>query len=88
MSVWSLRVIWPARWNRRPFPVRLLGCAKKHKLAKEIFMRPMFLSEVEHSNFGGVYSHRINDLRAAGDQVPQIMHLFGNRSSFLGWISD
>ena len=51
-------------------------------------MRPMFLSEVEHSNFGGVYSHRINDLRAAGDQVPQIMHLFGNRSSFLGWISD
>lgn len=49
-------------------------------------MRPMFLSEVEHGNSGGAYSRLINDLRAAGHPVPQIMHLFAykpDRTDFL-----
>jgi hypothetical protein len=49
-------------------------------------MGPMFLSEVEQSNPGGAYSNLINDLRAAGRQVPQIMHLFAykpDRTDFL-----
>ena len=49
-------------------------------------MRPMFLSEVEHGNSGGAYSQLINDLRAAGRPVPQIMHLFAykpDRTDFL-----
>ena len=49
-------------------------------------MRPMFLSEVENSPPGGAYSHLINALRAAGRQVPQIMHLFAykpDRTDFL-----
>ena len=49
-------------------------------------MHPMFLSEVEHGNPGGAYSDLINDLRAAGHQVPQIMHLFAykpDRTDFL-----
>jgi alkylhydroperoxidase family enzyme len=36
----------------------------------------MFLSEVEHSNPVGPYAHLINELRAVGNPVPQIMHLF------------
>ena len=49
-------------------------------------MRPMFLSEVEQRNPGGVYAHLINELRAAGHPVPQIMHLFAykpDRTDFL-----
>jgi alkylhydroperoxidase family enzyme len=49
-------------------------------------MRPMFLSEVEHSHPGGPYAHLINKLQAAGDPVPQIMHLFAykpDRTDFL-----
>lgn len=49
-------------------------------------MRPMFLSEVEHGNLGGAYSDLINELRATGHQVPQIMHLFAykpDRTDFL-----
>ncbi len=39
-------------------------------------MRPMFLSEVEHGDPDGPYAHLIRRLQAAGDPVPQIMHLF------------
>jgi hypothetical protein len=71
-------------------PARLQGtveAAEQRILRfKEISMRPMFLSEVEHGNPGGAYSHLINDLRAAGHPVPQIMHLFAykpDRTDFL-----
>jgi alkylhydroperoxidase family enzyme len=50
-------------------------------------MHPMFLSEVEHSNLGGAYSRLINDLRAAGDQVPQIMHLFAYKPGWTDFLS-
>ena len=49
-------------------------------------MRPMFLPEVEQKNTGGAYAHLIEDLRAAGEPVPQIMHLFAykpDRTDFL-----
>ena len=49
-------------------------------------MRPMFLTEVEQRNPGGAYAHLINELRAAGHPVPQIMHLFAykpDRTDFL-----
>ena len=49
-------------------------------------MRPMFLSEVEQSTPGGAYAPVINELRAAGRPVPQIMHLFAykpERNDFL-----
>jgi alkylhydroperoxidase family enzyme len=53
---------------------------------EEISMRPMFLPEVERKNTGGAYAHLIDDLRAAGEPVPQIMHLFAykpDRTDFL-----
>lgn len=49
-------------------------------------MNPMFLSEVEQANTSGSYAQTINDLRAAGHPVPQIMHLFAykpDRTDFL-----
>ena len=49
-------------------------------------MHPMFLSEVEQRAAGGPYAHLINELRAAGHPVPQIMHLFAykpDRTDFL-----
>jgi len=49
-------------------------------------MCSMFLSEVEHRNAGGPYVRLIDELRAAGHSVPQIMHLFAykpDRTDFL-----
>ena len=49
-------------------------------------MDPMFLSEVERGNPGGAYARVIDDLRAEGRPVPQIMHLFAykpDRTDFL-----
>ncbi len=49
-------------------------------------MHPMFLSEVERSKPGGAYGRLIDELRAAGRPVPQIMHLFAykpDRTDFL-----
>ena len=49
-------------------------------------MRPMFLSEVEQGAPRGAYARVIDELRAAGDPVPQIMHLFAykpDRTDFL-----
>lgn len=49
-------------------------------------MRPMFLSEVERGNSGGAYARLIEELRATGHPVPQIMHLFAykpDRTDFL-----
>ena len=49
-------------------------------------MRPMFLSEIEQADPGGAYARPINELRAAGFPVPQIMHLFAykpDRTDFL-----
>ena len=49
-------------------------------------MHPMFLSEVEQGKPGGAYAPLINQLRAAGHPVPQIMHLFAykpDRTDFL-----
>lgn len=49
-------------------------------------MRPMFLSAVEQSIPSGAYAHLINELRAVGQPVPQIMHLFAykpDRTDFL-----
>lgn len=49
-------------------------------------MEPMFLSEVERANPGGAYGQVIGGLRAAGQPVPQIMHLFAykpDRTQFL-----
>jgi len=39
-------------------------------------MQPMFLHEVEEGNPNGPYAGMIGRLRAAGQPVPQIMHLF------------
>jgi hypothetical protein len=65
----------------------LLERPEIHKLVKEISMRPMFLSEVEHSTPGGPYAHRIDELQAAGDPVPQIMHLFAYKPDRTGFLS-
>ncbi|MGE5663181.1 MAG: peroxidase [Deltaproteobacteria bacterium] len=49
-------------------------------------MRPMFLSEVENAGPGGGYARVIAERRAAGQPVPQIMHLFAykpDRTDFL-----
>ena len=49
-------------------------------------MRPMFLEDVEHHEPGGHYAPAIQGLRAAGQPVPQIMHLFAykpDRTDFL-----
>lgn len=49
-------------------------------------MDPMFLSEVEHASPGGAYARLVDELRAAGRPVPQIMHLFAykpDRTDFL-----
>jgi hypothetical protein len=54
---------------------------------KEVHMRQMFLSEVEQSNPGGAYAHMINDLRAAGGTVPQIMHLFAYKPDRTDYLS-
>ena len=46
----------------------------------------MFLSEIEQADPGGAYARPINELRAAGFPVPQIMHLFAykpDRTDFL-----
>jgi hypothetical protein len=65
---------------------RLVKQPRIHAIAKELSMHPMFLSEVEQSNPGGAYANLINELRAAGRPVPQIMHLFAykpDRTDFL-----
>jgi hypothetical protein len=49
-------------------------------------MHPMFLPEVEQGNSRGAYASMINELRAAGHPVPQILHLFAykpDRTDFL-----
>jgi hypothetical protein len=49
-------------------------------------MRPMFLPDVEQARPGGPYARVIDGLRAAGEPVPQIMHLFAykpDRTEFL-----
>ncbi len=49
-------------------------------------MDPMFLTDVERHKAGGPYGRVIDDLRAAGRPVPQIMHLFAykpDRTDFL-----
>ncbi len=49
-------------------------------------MHPMFLAEVEGHEAGGAYGRLIEQLRAAGRPVPQIMHLFAykpDRTEFL-----
>lgn len=49
-------------------------------------MHPMFLPEVEQCSPGGAYAPIIDELRAAGQPVPQIMHLFAykpDRTDFL-----
>ena len=49
-------------------------------------MRPMFLSEVEQRKPAGAHAPLIDELRAAGQPVPQIMHLFAykpDRTDFL-----
>lgn len=49
-------------------------------------MHPMFLSEVEQETPRGDYGRLIDELRAAGNPVPQIMYLFAykpDRTDFL-----
>lgn len=49
-------------------------------------MRPMFLPDVERKNPEGAYAPVINQLKAEGRPVPQIMHLFAykpDRTTFL-----
>jgi alkylhydroperoxidase family enzyme len=49
-------------------------------------MRPMFLQDVERAEPKGLSAGPINQLRAAGLPVPQIMHLFAfkpDRTEFL-----
>lgn len=50
-------------------------------------MRPMFFAEVEHANPAGPYARPINELRAAGYPVPQIMHLFAYKPDRTGFLS-
>jgi len=50
-------------------------------------MRPMFLPEVEQRNAGGAYARVIDGLRAAGQPVPQIMHLFAYRPDRTDFLS-
>ena len=49
-------------------------------------MQPMFLPDVERAEPAGPYSTTIGQLRSAGLDVPQIMHLFAfkpDRTEFL-----
>lgn len=49
-------------------------------------MRPMFLTEVEQHRPEGTYADVMSQLEAAGQPVPQIMHLFAykpDRTAFL-----
>lgn len=49
-------------------------------------MHPMFLAAVERHKDEGPYGRLIDELRAAGRPVPQIMHLFAykpDRTDFL-----
>ncbi len=49
-------------------------------------MHPMFLAAVERHKDEGTYGRLIDELRAAGRPVPQIMHLFAykpDRTDFL-----
>ncbi len=49
-------------------------------------MDPMFLAEVERHQSDGAHGRLIEQLRAAGRPVPQIMHLFAykpDRTDFL-----
>lgn len=49
-------------------------------------MDSMFLTEVEQHRSAGAYGRLIDELRAAGRPVPQIMHLFAykpDRTDFL-----
>ena len=50
-------------------------------------MRPMFFTEVEHNEPAGPYAQPINELRAAGFPVPQIMHLFAYKPDRTGFLS-
>jgi hypothetical protein len=46
----------------------------------------MYLPEIEQNPTGGAYARLIDELRAAGSPVPQIMHLFAykpDRTDFL-----
>ena len=49
-------------------------------------MQPMFLPAIEHAPPQGAYATPIDNMRAAGLPVPQIMHLFAykpDRTDFL-----
>ena len=50
-------------------------------------MHPMFLGTVEEKTPDGPYSKVIEDLRAAGRPVPQIMHLFAYKPDRTGFLS-
>lgn len=50
-------------------------------------MGPMFFTEVEHHEPAGPYAQPINELRAAGFPVPQIMHLFAYKPDRTGFLS-
>lgn len=50
-------------------------------------MHPMFLAEVEQKDPGGAYARLINELRAAGRPVPQIMHLFAYKPDVTDFLS-
>ncbi len=50
-------------------------------------MHAMFLTEVEQHKAGGAYGRVIEELRAAGRPVPQIMHLFAYKPDRTGFLS-
>ena len=50
-------------------------------------MHPMFLPEVERKDPGGAYANGIEELRAAGRPVPQILHLFAYKPDRTGFLS-
>jgi len=43
-------------------------------------MEPMYLTEVEQDPGSGPWAEAIDRMRAAGVDVPQIMHLFGYKT--------
>lgn len=50
-------------------------------------MRPMFLPVIEQGEPRGPYAQTIAQLRAAGQPVPQIMHLFAYKPEWTGHLS-
>ncbi len=50
-------------------------------------MKPMFLPEVEGAEPQGPHGDAIRELRAAGLQVPQILHLFAYKPDRTGFLA-